>query len=509
MEQLWTQVVETVGPYLPRFGAALAILAVGWIAAIILRGVVKAGLRRTEIDDRLASWLRGDGADSKVDVESWFGRGVYYLIMLFVLVAVLQTLGLTIITEPLNTLLNRVFAFGPQVLGAVVLAAVAWLVATIARTGLTRLLRAAGLDERVSAQEENSGKPISTTIGEAAYWLVFLLFLPGILGSLSLQGMLAPVQALVAKITGFLPNLVTAAVTIAVGWFVAKVTQRIVASLLSAIGTDGFSERVGLAAVLGGQSLSQLVGAIAHFFIFIPVLITAVSTLGLDAVATPISNMLAAFLAAVPKLLGALLVLAVSYVAARLVSRMVEGLLAGLGFNSVLARLDLGKEFDGDDRSAPSKTVGTVVLVAIMLFAGAEAANLLGLHSVSLIVESLIVFGGQILLGLAILGLGVFLSNVAAQTIRATGSSQAAVLATAARVGILVLFVAMGLRQMGIADEIINLAFGLTLGAAAVAVAISFGIGGRDLARRYLDGWSSSLGDRQPTTGHPGSPDAL
>ena len=51
-------------------------------------------------------------------VDNWVGRGAYYLIMLFVLVAVFQTLGLTILTEPLNRLLTSIFEFAPRILGA-------------------------------------------------------------------------------------------------------------------------------------------------------------------------------------------------------------------------------------------------------------------------------------------------------------------------------------------------------------------------------------------------------
>ena len=51
----------------------------------------------------------------------------------------------------------------------------------------------------------------------------------------------------------------------------------------------------------------------------------------------------------------------------------------------------------------------------------------------------------------------------------------------------------MGLRQMGIADDIVNLAFGLLLGAIAVAVALAFGLGARDIAGRQVEGWLGQL----------------
>ena len=62
----------------------------------------------------------------------------------------------------------------------------------------------------------------------------------------------------------------------------------------------------------------------------------------------------------------------------------------------------------------------------------------------------------------------------------------------AARGAIIILAVAMGIRQMGVAEDIISLAFGLTLGALAVALAIAFGIGGRDAAAKLIE---KRLGD--------------
>jgi uncharacterized membrane protein YedE/YeeE len=90
---------------------------------------------------------------------------------------------------------------------------------------------------------------------------------------------------------------------------------------------------------------------------------------------------------------------------------------------------------------------------------------------------------------LIIFALGLYLAMLAVRTIQASGVAQASLLALAARLTILVLAGAMALRQMGFANEIINLAFGLLLGAVAVAVAIAFGIGGRDIAARELEEW--------------------
>ena len=109
------------------------------------------------------------------------------------------------------------------------------------------------------------------------------------------------------------------------------------------------------------------------------------------------------------------------------------------------------------------------------------------------LVAQFMVFAGHVLLGLVIFGIGLFLSNLASRTVEASSAAQAPLLALAARVSILVLAGAMALRQMGLANEIITLAFGLLLGSIAVAAAVAFGIGGRELAADALKSWTSKL----------------
>ena len=71
--------------------------------------------------------------------------------------------------------------------------------------------------------------------------------------------------------------------------------------------------------------------------------------------------------------------------------------------------------------------------------------------------------------------------------------NQATLVASLARAGILFLVGAMALRRMGLADEIIETAFSLLLGAVAVAIALAFGLGGRDAAGKRVEGWFQSI----------------
>lgn len=94
-----------------------------------------------------------------------------------------------------------------------------------------------------------------------------------------------------------------------------------------------------------------------------------------------------------------------------------------------------------------------------------------------------------------ILLVGFWLANVLAQVVAQNNRSESTWLSGLVRTLVMGLVIAMGLRAMGIADSIVNLAFGLTLGAVAVAFALAFGLGGREAAAKLLDRWVSRKED--------------
>jgi hypothetical protein len=273
-----------------------------------------------------------------------------------------------------------------------------------------------------------------------------------------------------------------------VGWFVAKLVRQIASSLLAATGLDGLGARIGLAGSMGALKLSDLVGVVLYVVILIPVVIAGLNALQLDAVTEPASAMLGKIMNALPLLFGAALVLAIAYFVARLVATLATSVLAGAGFNNVLVTLGVTRT-PAQGARAPATIVGTLVLIALMTMACIEAARMLEFTALADVLVKLLVFGGHILLGLVILGGGVFLASIAAKLVQDTGHGNANLLARITRVVILFLAGAMALRQMDVANEIVNLAFGLLIGAVAVAVALAFGLGGRDSAMRQIEEW--------------------
>ncbi len=499
MQEVLLDLLQLVLDSIPTLVGAVLVLLVGWLVALVVSAVVRRALRRTTVDNRLAGWISGEETAEGVDVEGWIARGVFWLIMIFVLVAFFQVLGLTLITEPLNQLLIQVFQYAPRLIGGGVLMLVAWIVASILKHATSRALRIAKVEERfdtLAGTEDAERVQVSKTLSEAVYWLVLLLFLPAVLGALAVEGLLEPVQGMIDAVLGFLPSVVAAGLILGVGWLAARIVQRIVTSLLVSVGTDRVSARVGLDQVLGEQRLSDVIGLVLYVLVLIPVLIAALDALALDAITEPASNMLNAILLSLPRVFAAVLILVVAYVVGRLVAGMVTNVLTGLGFNAILARLGLGRE-SREGEWTPSQIAGYLVLVGVMLLASIEASQLLGFQILATLVSELTVFLGQVVLGLVIFGIGLYLANLAAKVILASGAAQAGLMALAARVSILVFAGAIGLTEMGLANEIIQLAFGLLLAALAVAVALAFGLGGREVAAREIEGWLESVRSKE------------
>ncbi|MCJ7566878.1 MAG: mechanosensitive ion channel [Anaerolineales bacterium] len=492
MNEFFQQFVQNIVSYLPSALAAIGVLIGGWLVALIVAAIVRGALRRTRLDERIARLISDDkDAPEQLNIAHWASRVVYYLIMLFVLVGFLQTLNLAVVAQPINELLNQVLSYIPILLGGAALLFVAWLVASALKFFVLRVLKAIKFDERVAIQAkiDTQETSFSSSIANVVYWLIFLLFLPAVLGALGLQGLLEPVQGIVDEILGVLPNILGAGLILFVGWLGARILRQILTNVLAEIGTDRLGERTGFSAALGGQKLSYILGTVVYVLVLIPILISALNTLQIEAVSRPASEMLTILLTALPAIFGAMLLIVVAYMVARFVSNFVTNVLSGVGFDKVLTYIGLG---DVAGETTPSQIIGYLTTIAIMLFAIIEAANLLGFNILAVLISEFIVAAGGVLLAVLIFGLGLYLAGLVDRVIRDAGVKYASVLAPAARIAIIVFSGALALRETGIAQDIVTMTFTIVLGTIGVAAALAFGLGSREIAAKELENWITS-----------------
>ena len=453
--------------------AAVAILIVGWIVALIIAAGIKKVLAKLNTNNKLSS-----ATGHRSNIENILSRVIFWVVMIIAVIGALNVLNLTSVSGPFSNMIQQFLLFIPQLLAAVAVAFIGWIVANLVKVGLTKLLSRTQLDEKLS--QDVGVSAVSQNISEIVYWLILLLFLPIVLSILGLNGLLYPVQNMVNEAVVYLPNIFMAGIIVFVGYILAKIVRGITEGLLGSLNVQQQAEKIGL---FKSSNLPKVLGSFVFAIVIITSLIIAFEALGVDAISQPATAMLYEIMNAIPHIIAAGLILILSYVVARFVANLVVEVVSGTGVDDIPAKLDL-QRFLGTTKV--SCVVGYLIVFFTMLFAVSEAANRLGFQQVSELIAMFIYFGANILLGAVILVIGFWLANIVANVVQRGENNSSRWLGNLVRVLIMGLVVAMGLRAMGIADSIVNLAFGLTLGAVAIAFALAFGLGGRQPAERLL-----------------------
>ena len=472
MNPMFTSFNGYLGGPIGSIIGAILIFIIGWLVALGIAALVRGVLSKVNLNQRMNS-----STGKSYDLEGIISKIVFWFIFIIAISGALNQLNLNSISTPFANMVNQVLAFIPNLIGAIAVGIIGWVIATVARTGINAALAKTSMDERLS--EKAGVKPMSSTIADMVYWFILLVVLTMVLGQLELDGLFAPLTNMVDKIFSFIPNILIAGVVFVVGYIIAKVVRGIVTNLVSTFDVQKLATKAGLSEQ---NSLPNIAGSLAFLVVIIPTIIAALNALKIDVIARPATNMLNKIMEALPNIFMAAAILIVTFYVVRMVANIIKGLLENTQVNQLPAKVGLEQTM-GDKKI--SDLVGYAIIFFAMLFAAIAAADLLGFEPISAIITMFIAFGANIILGAVILFIGFWLANIIAGVVeRSEQGSQ--FLANIVRVLIMGLVLAMGLKAMGIADSIVNLAFGLTLGAVAVAFALSFGLGGQEAAARFL-----------------------
>lgn len=364
-----------------------------------------------------------------------------------------------------------------SIIAAILIGLIGWLFASIIRGLVAKALAKTRLDQKLS---NNAGvKPMSGTIADIVYWFILLLVLTMVLDRLGLNGLFMPLTNMIDKTFSFIPNALLAVFVFFIGFVAARAVRGIVTNLVAGFNIQALATKAG---INEKNSLPTIAGSLSFMLVIIPFTIAALDALKVEAISRPATNMLNKVLESLPNVFTAAAILVVTYYVVRMLAGIVKNILANTQIDTLPAKLGLQNAL-GEKKI--SDLVGCAILFFAMLFAGIAAADLLGFEAISGIIAMFIAFGSQIILGAVILTIGFWLAGIIAGVVERSEQGSK-FLANIVRVLIMGLVLAMGLKAMGIADSIVNLAFGLTLGAVAVAFALAFGLGGRDAAARLL-----------------------
>ena len=398
--------------------------------------------------------------------------------------------------------------WGPKILIAVLILVATWAVARAVKWVLQRAI------DRIPALKRHMSGPPDEAVGHQLGTIAkLIIWLVGIMAALQFLGfaqVLAPINELVNEIFAFLPHLIAAGLIFFVGLVVARIVRRLVETVLIAANIDGLLARIGIgstegtlrtdpAAVPPGAapattraSLARAGGILVFALIIIPVAIAALQALGISSISGPATDMLNQILRAIPRIIAAALWLGIAFIAARFLKSIIAAVLPPTGFDDAIRSTGVLPP-----AAVPSRIVANIAMIVVILAASIEAARQLGGDEIAIFLAQVTALGGKVIFGTLIIVAGIFLARIVSNLV-GSGTGEGGFAQTLVRYAIIALFTAIGLTFMGLADAIVMMAFGLILGAAAIATALAFGLGGRDAAARVLERWSDGAPPTRP-----------
>ncbi len=373
----------------------------------------------------------------------------------------------------LNDLTSSSSDFIPGTIGAIIILILGWFIAGFAKRLITRLLKKTNVDDKLGGNKIS----LSKFVGKLAYFLIMIFVFMLALEKLGMSNVMDPMKNMLNGFLGFIPNIVGAGLVAYIGYMLASIVSEFVG-----MSGDTIQKFVPKLKLPENLDLVKILKKVVFIFIFIPLLIAALNILNMEAISGPATNMLQTFMAAIPKILVAVIILIIFIVGGKFVSGLLKDLLDSMNLNSFFKKIHLDK-ITGNTNLV--ELIGNIVYFFILTFGVMTAVEKLEFHQLSEIIDTVVNYAGKILFGLVILAIGNWISTLAYSNFAKKEENK--FVGSIIRMAILAIFLAIGLRSMGIANEIINLAFGLTLGTIAVTIALSFGLGGREAAGKQME----------------------
>lgn len=371
----------------------------------------------------------------------------------------------------------------PGVLGALVVLIIGFFLAKIVKKIVLKLMTKTAIDEKIGQKMQTSIR-IDNFVAKLVYYLIVLFTLIVVLDLLGAGDVLEPLKNMLKKFLDFIPNIILAGILTFAGYIIASIVSEATGFLSERL--EGFGKKMGLDS--GSLDLSKIVKQIVFIIIFIPILIMALDALNMSAISDPAKEILSTMMSAIPNIIFAVVILGVCYIIGKYVVAIVTDLLRNLGLDDLSSKMGLNKMI-GD--ASLSSMIGSLAMFFIMFMGVISAADKLELTQVQDILNSVMQIAGKVFFGMIILMAGIFISNLVSDML--SKSEGNGYLTPVAKFAIMGIFLAFALHTMGIAESIVNLAFGLTLGSVAIAFALSFGLGGREAAGKQMDKFFNKL----------------
>lgn len=379
--------------------------------------------------------------------------------------------------------------FAPKVIAAMVILVIAFLIAKAVswalRSGIDRL--------KLENSEDGAAPQLGKSVGMAGFWVIILFGLVAALDRLGMDQVTAPLRRLLDQIMAYLPQVIGAALIMAVFATVAVVVKKAATAVLKF--TDGLPEKAGLSS--GPVNISGITGAVLFAILILFGISAALGELGIEAISEPVSGLVESILGAIPNIIVASIVLGLFLFIGKFVTDLIRKTLPNTGVDKAVAELGLLKGADGG--MTASSVIASVAMFLIVLVGMVQAVRLLEFEILTQYMDVILTMASQIIFGAVIIAAGVFLANLISKAMASTGSGATDTAAAIVKWIIIGLSLILGISRMGLdptgGEFVLDVAKLLAMGAAigvAGAIAIGFGWGGREWFAKQLENWTSS-----------------
>jgi len=368
---------------------------------------------------------------------------------------------------------NLAWSIGEKAVFALGILAITWVLANAAKWAFAKLI------DRVSFlnRDTSSGESIGASLGKIVSSLIWLFGLLAILDVLELGGVAGPINELLDTVMAYLPQLVGAGLLLFIGLMIAGIVRDIAVTAMQTVNLDKWANKAGADDVTGNTTISKTLGTIIYVLIAIPVAIGALGVLNIAAISVPATNMLQLIMSAIPNIIAAGILLGIGYLISRFVVGILTELLTGLGIDGPITALGL---LPGNAKA--SSAIARIAQIGIILFFAIAATRMLGFPELTAILDMILAQGGSVLFGAVVIGVGFLIANVIVKFVGA-GTLQGSLV----RYATILVFTFMGLKQMNVGEDIVQVAFSAVVIGLAVAGSLAFGLGGRDWAAKKLE----------------------
>jgi len=384
----------------------------------------------------------------------------------------------------LQNLFNPIINALTSILGAVGILLLALIVAYIAKAVVVKGGRKLGLERYTDKIGISNPKGSLNFIGNIVFFIVFILFFPGILDSLNMQGVSQPIVNMTTTLLAYLPNIFAAVLIFIVGFFIAKVIKNFLLKNLDRFNINRLQSKAGIDVDENTMKLSTLIANIVYVLILLPVFVAAFEALNITAISAPALNMLNMIINMIPLVLVAVILIVIGVYIGKMAGNLLAGLLSSVGLDGFIKSI-LGKNGE-DSKFSLSKIIGEILRYLIIILFAVEAFNVAKLEIFRVIGTAIITYLPSLISALIIIGVGVLFATWL-ENLMLNSTKVSKFVAGTVKYIIIVVAVFMMLNQLGFANEIVNTAFIVILGALAIAFAIAFGIGGREFAQKILN----------------------